>query len=485
MADSAIITMDLTRAGFELYGKINAELTPLHITRVVIGDGYLAEGETIYDLAAVKHEVSNVTVQIVSVENLGDGRSRMLIRITGQNKDFYLREIAVMAEDPDNGEIMYSGCNYGDMADYVMTYAGAAPVMQEGNIYFITGTGDLTVEVSHDNASVTHAEFEAHTNDKENPHNVTAEQLFENATALKTITNEKLIGYAGAVSEKHTHENKGILDTITQAVINKWNSAVNHITNRENPHGVTKAQVGLGNVPNVSTNDQKPTFTEAETRTNIESGETLSTILGKIKKWFSSLKSVAFSGSYNDLNDKPTLFSGKYSDLSGVPSSFAPSTHYHNWNAIQNKPSSFTPSAHTHSISDISGLSQRLSDIESAIFNSFSSVYAAYYFGNYQTISSLSEYDASYYSYQQSGYNNSGVKKITNTSLMPSYSDNPVFFLSYDNSNDDQIEIVQQMLYSNGKVYERTKLLWWYDGGARTNAVWSDWYESSNTFNPR
>ena len=50
-----------------------------------------------------------------------------------------------------------------------------------------------------------------------------------------------------------------------------------------------------------------PTFTEASTRANIASGETFATILGKIKKYFTDLKSVAFSGSYTDLSDKPTI----------------------------------------------------------------------------------------------------------------------------------------------------------------------------------
>ena len=50
-----------------------------------------------------------------------------------------------------------------------------------------------------------------------------------------------------------------------------------------------------------------PTFTEASTRANIASGETFATILGKIKKFFTDLKAVAFSGSYNDLSDKPTI----------------------------------------------------------------------------------------------------------------------------------------------------------------------------------
>lgn len=49
------------------------------------------------------------------------------------------------------------------------------------------------------------------------------------------------------------------------------------------------------------------TFTDTSTRTNIASGDSFSTILGKIKKFFADLKSVAFSGSYTDLSDKPTI----------------------------------------------------------------------------------------------------------------------------------------------------------------------------------
>lgn len=57
----------------------------------------------------------------------------------------------------------------------------------------------------------------------------------------------------------------------------------NHVNNQNNPHAVTKEQVGLGNVPNVSTNDQTPTFTAATTLETINSGEKVSTILGKVK----------------------------------------------------------------------------------------------------------------------------------------------------------------------------------------------------------
>ena len=56
-----------------------------------------------------------------------------------------------------------------------------------------------------------------------------------------------------------------------------------------NPHGTTKADVSLGNVPNVDTNSQTPTYTEASTLETISSGEYLTIAFGKIKKAINSL----------------------------------------------------------------------------------------------------------------------------------------------------------------------------------------------------
>ena len=53
--------------------------------------------------------------------------------------------------------------------------------------------------------------------------------------------------------------------------------------------------------------DNTVTFTQESERSNIASNEKHSTIFGKISKWFSDLKTVAFSGSYNDLSNKPTI----------------------------------------------------------------------------------------------------------------------------------------------------------------------------------
>lgn len=64
---------------------------------------------------------------------------------------------------------------------------------------------------------------------------------------------------------------------------------ISHISNKSNPHGVTKAQVGLGNVPNVATNDQTPTYSAASTLATLASGEKLSVSMGKIMKAITDL----------------------------------------------------------------------------------------------------------------------------------------------------------------------------------------------------
>ena len=62
-----------------------------------------------------------------------------------------------------------------------------------------------------------------------------------------------------------------------------------HVKNMDNPHKVTKEQVGLGNVPNAATNDLTPTYAEARALVGMKSGEKLSIAFGKIAKSVSSL----------------------------------------------------------------------------------------------------------------------------------------------------------------------------------------------------
>lgn len=58
---------------------------------------------------------------------------------------------------------------------------------------------------------------------------------------------------------------------------------------------------------NVTDALQEPEFTVADKRENIASKEKMPKILGKIAKFFTDLKTVAFSGKYSDLDGKPAI----------------------------------------------------------------------------------------------------------------------------------------------------------------------------------
>jgi len=63
----------------------------------------------------------------------------------------------------------------------------------------------------------------------------------------------------------------------------------NHIRDGENPHHVTKEQVGLGDVENKAPSDMTVNFEEAKELTEITTGEKLSSLFGKLKKAVNNL----------------------------------------------------------------------------------------------------------------------------------------------------------------------------------------------------
>lgn len=124
---------------------------------------------------------------------------------------------------------------------------------------------------------------------------------FISDSSFKDGGNQK---YAAGTNVYYTAD--GYWDCLTGVMVTgiKGNSESAY---RHGDVNITKENIGLGNVPNVRTNDQTPTFSEASSRSNIVSGESLSTILGKIKKFFTDLKPIAFSGKYSDLTGSPII----------------------------------------------------------------------------------------------------------------------------------------------------------------------------------
>lgn len=99
------------------------------------------------------------------------------------------------------------------------------------------------------------------------------------------ITEEKLNNIEEGIAEaKKAQEDNAIAGAELEAI-------KKHVDDTENPHKVTKKQVGLENVPNVSTNDQTPTYSDIDALAELSSGEKLSAAFPKIKLAISRLMS--------------------------------------------------------------------------------------------------------------------------------------------------------------------------------------------------
>lgn len=140
------------------------------------------------------------------------------------------------------------------------------------------------------------------------------------------ITSDERTKWNDANNKKHTHSNKSVLDGITSELVQKWTeTSSSSVTGIK---GVKEDSFRRGNVVLTAkdvgavstggdTAENTTAFTAAPARENLKSGESHATLFGKIVKWFSDLKEVAFTGKI------------PWSDVTGKPSTYAPSSHTH------------------------------------------------------------------------------------------------------------------------------------------------------------
>ncbi|MDT8901820.1 hypothetical protein [Anaeroselena agilis] len=169
--------MTLTTLGVDLQTKIQAGTTAA-FTKIKLGDGTLPVGgtlEALTDLVSPK-----LIVNIESVTSLGDGtwRVRGTLTNTGLATGFFVREVGLFATDPDEGEILYSVANAGSECDYLPAGGGAVVVEQVVDIVVaISSSATVTATINEGAVLVSLELFNEHSNNKDNPHEVKAEQL--------------------------------------------------------------------------------------------------------------------------------------------------------------------------------------------------------------------------------------------------------------------------------------------------------------------
>ena len=158
---------------------------------------------------------------------------------------------------------------------------------------------------------------------------------------LKNVTNyddteiKNQIKSKADKSELHNHNNKDILDNITSENINKWNNKSEFDGNYDSlsnkptiPNKVSELENDKNYLTSVPSEYKTKTENDSlyQAKGNYLTGftETDPTVPSHVKNisendisnWNNKSN---FSGSYNDLTNKPTLFSGSYNDLTNKP----------------------------------------------------------------------------------------------------------------------------------------------------------------------
>ncbi len=269
----------VTNAGRGALAKALAAKEPITFTRMGIGTG--RKTEKIEAITALASEKMSLPVSQVKAPQLYDFRVAGRLTNFEVEEEFTVTEIGIFAKLGNDPEVlyMYTSAEAGDLipqkreAILVRDYEFNVRISSNGDakVTYLPSTSTLAKKIEVDAVQNDLDDFKptvftkeegraltdksdkvgqdltAHKGDKSNPHGVTKSQV-----GLGNVAN---VPQASKVEFDSHVGNAGIHVTTSDKA--NWNSKANgadlsgHTTNKNNPHEVTKSQVGLSNVDNV------------------------------------------------------------------------------------------------------------------------------------------------------------------------------------------------------------------------------------------
>ena len=140
---AAFINNDITAAGLIVLAK-GAAGQKITYTKIVLGDGYLEEGQTPRSLTGVVSPKAVIDITKLKVNTDGTVAVGGIFTNDQTSDGFFYRELGLYAEDPDPavGEVLYCYGNCGDLAEWIPPTGGATIV--EKTIDIVTAIGTAT-----------------------------------------------------------------------------------------------------------------------------------------------------------------------------------------------------------------------------------------------------------------------------------------------------------------------------------------------------
>ena len=191
-----------TDEGKALQAKAQAG-TALKFTKMQLGDGELGS-QAIAAMTGLVNPLITVGVSSVKAGN-NYATVKSNFSNSGLMTGFYWREIGVFAADPEkpndrNSDILYCYANAGSLAEYIPA-AGSEIVEKIISIPCIIGDAENVSAEVESGIYATKEELKEHTDNKNNPHGVTAEQV--GALTDTTLTKDTILNKIGTLDIAH------------------------------------------------------------------------------------------------------------------------------------------------------------------------------------------------------------------------------------------------------------------------------------------
>lgn len=227
-------------------------------TRVALGSGRHRTGaETKNDIVQIVHTLP--VTQSMSTDNADT--IRILARLDNENvnQELAVNEIGVFAKRANNPEFLFM-YTWAEQGDVIPPRSQSAVYRDYDFNTTISKNQQITIQYNP-NASVFAKVSELNAAKNELKNNIDTHKRDTNVH-LQIGEREKWNGKAERTHRHQVADIDGLAEKIDAVTVKKANQSdfTSHTNNRNNPHGVTKTQIGLSNVDNV----KQATYTDHE-----------------------------------------------------------------------------------------------------------------------------------------------------------------------------------------------------------------------------
>lgn len=218
-------------------------------TRVALGSGRHRTGaETKNDIVQIVHTLP--VTQSMSTDNADT--IRILARLDNENvnQELSVNEIGVFAKRANNPEFLFM-YTWAEQGDVIPPRSQSAVYRDYDFNTTISKNQQITIQYNP-NASVFAKVSELNAAKNELKNNIDTHKRDTNVH-LQTGEREKWNGKADRTHRHQVSDIDGLAEKIDAVTVKKANQSdfTSHTNNRNNPHNVTKTQIGLSNVDNV------------------------------------------------------------------------------------------------------------------------------------------------------------------------------------------------------------------------------------------